>query len=414
MINRAQIILGDSRSMAEVADGSIDLVVTSPPYWHLKDYGAPGQIGYGQTLHDYLKDLYYVWLECFRVLRSGSRLCLNVGDQFARAAVYGRYKVIPLHAEFIAQCEKIGFDFLGSIIWQKKTTMNPTGGAVIMGSYPYPPNGIIEIDYEFILVFKKPGQGKKVSIEIKEASKLTKAEWKEYFAGHWHFGGAKQVGHEAMFPEELPRRLIRMFTFPGDTVLDPFLGSGTTVKVALELGRRVVGYEINPDFAEVIREKIAERAAAGPTAPVEVARRHKAIVKLPTIDYTPGIRDTGPQPDMGRGKSQPPNLLKVVQVIDEATLKLQDGQRVRFLGVKIDRREEAKAYLARYLLGKSVFIRNGSLTGDGAVLGYVYLKNRIFVNGHLIKSGLGSPDSAVEHRLRQRFTRYLAERSPDL
>jgi endonuclease YncB( thermonuclease family) len=117
---------------------------------------------------------------------------------------------------------------------------------------------------------------------------------------------------------------------------------------------------------------------------------------------------------MVRGKPQPPNLLKVVQVIDEATLKLEDGRRVRFLGVKIDRREEARAYLARYLLGKNVFIRNGSLAGDGAVLGYVYLKNRIFVNGHLIKSGLGSPDAAVEHRLRQRFTRYLAERSPDL
>ena len=414
MNNWAKIIIGDSRFLEEIEDESVNLVVTSPPYWHIKDYGVSGQIGYGQCLHEYLRDLYYVWQECFRVLRPGSRLCLNIGDQFARAAVYGRYKVIPLHAEFIAQCEKIGFDFLGSIIWQKKTTMNTTGGAVIMGSYPYPPNGIIEIDYEFIQVFKKPGESKKVSTEIKEASKLTKEEWKEYFAGHWHFGGAKQVGHEAMFPEELPRRLIRMFAFPGDTVLDPFLGSGTTVKVALELGRHAVGYEINPDFSEVIREKIAQKAAAGPPASVELARPHKAFVKLPTIDYTPGIRDAGFQPDMVRGKSQPPNLLKVVQIIDEATLKLQDGQRVRFLGVKIDRREETRAYLARYLLGKSVFIRNGSLAGDGVVLGYVYLKNRIFVNGHLIKSGLGSPDSAVEYRLRHRFTRYLAERSPDL
>ena len=209
MPNWARVYLGDSRAMTEVEDGGIDLAVTSPPYWHIKDYGVPGQIGYGQSLHEYLKDLYHAWRECFRVLREGARLCINVGDQFARAAVYGRYQVIPLHAEFINQCEHIGFDFLGAIIWQKKTTMNPSGGAVVMGSYPFPPNGIVEIDYEFILIFKKPGPSKKVSPEIKAASKLTKAEWKEYFAGHWHFGGVRQAGHEAMFPEELPRRQVK-------------------------------------------------------------------------------------------------------------------------------------------------------------------------------------------------------------
>ena len=247
MVTKAKIIIGDSRQMKEVKNEEIDLIVTSPPYWHIKDYGIPGQIGYGQTLHEYLKDLYYVWKECYRVLRKGGRFCLNIGDQFARSIIYGRYKVIPIHAEFIAQCEQIGFDFMGSIIWQKKTTMNTTGGATVMGSFPYPPNGIVEIDYEFIHIFKKLGKNKRVSKEIKEASKLTKEEWKEYFSGHWYFGGAKQIEHEAMFPDELPRRLIKMFTFIGDTVLDPFLGSGTTVKVALELQRNAVGYEINKE-----------------------------------------------------------------------------------------------------------------------------------------------------------------------
>jgi len=199
METKAKIIIGDSRQMKEVKNEEIDLIVTSPPYWHIKDYGIPGQIGYGQTLHEYLKDLYCVWKECYRVLRKGGRFCLNIGDQFARSIIYGRYKVIPIHAEFIAQCEEIGFDFMGSIIWQKKTTMNTTGGATVMGSFPYPPNGIVEIDYEFIHIFKKPGKGKRVPKEIKEASKLTKEEWKEYFSGHWHFGGAKQIGHEAMF-----------------------------------------------------------------------------------------------------------------------------------------------------------------------------------------------------------------------
>ncbi|RKZ30985.1 site-specific DNA-methyltransferase, partial [bacterium] len=249
----AKIIIGDSRAMPEIADNYIDLIVTSPPYWHIKDYGIENQVGYGQTLHEYLKDLYRVWKECFRVLKPGRRFCLNIGDQFARSIVYGRYKIIPLHAEFIAQCEDIGFDYMGSIIWQKKTTMNTTGGATVMGSYPYPPNGIVELDYEFILIFKKLGKDKKPPKEIKDKSALTKEEWKEYFYGHWYFGGARQNEHKAMFPEELPSRAIKMFTYVGDTVLDPFLGSGTTVKAALDLDRNSIGYEINEEFLDVIK-----------------------------------------------------------------------------------------------------------------------------------------------------------------
>jgi len=119
---QATVYIADSRSMHETPDESVALVVTSPPYWHIKDYGAPQQIGYGQSLHEYLYDLARVWRECWRVLMPGRRLCINIGDQFARAVIYGQYKVIPLHAEIIAQCERIGFDYMGAIIWQKKTT----------------------------------------------------------------------------------------------------------------------------------------------------------------------------------------------------------------------------------------------------------------------------------------------------
>ena len=238
----------DCRRMPELADGSIELVVTSPPYWQIKDYGSAGQIGFGQSLHDYLRDLQQVWAECFRVLHEGGRLCVNIGDQFARASLYGRYRVIPLHAEIICQCAETGFDFMGSIIWRKKTTMNTTGGAVVMGSYPYPPNGIIEIDFEYILILKKPGTPRKAPREIKTRAALSKEEWKSWFSGHWDVGGARKIGHEAPFPDEIPRRLIRMFSFPGDTVLDPFAGRGTTARVALAQGRNTVGYEIRADF----------------------------------------------------------------------------------------------------------------------------------------------------------------------
>ncbi len=251
-----KIIIGDSRSMKEIENESIHLIITSPPYWQLKDYGSEKQIGFDNTYEEYINNLNLVWNECFRILNKGCRLCINIGDQFARSVYYGRYKVIPIRTEIIKFCETIGFDYMGAVIWQKITTTNTTGGASIMGSFPYPRNGILKIDYEFILIFKKIGEGPKVTKEIKEQSKMTQKEWNEYFTGHWNFNGQKQTNHIAMFPEELPKRLIKMFSFVGDTVFDPFLGSGTTTLAAKNLDRNSVGYEINSDFLPIIKEKI--------------------------------------------------------------------------------------------------------------------------------------------------------------
>jgi modification methylase len=395
MNNWANIIIGDSRAMPEVAPESVHLAVTSPPYWHIKDYGVPGQIGYGQSLHDYLLDLYYVWRECHRVLKPGRRLCINIGDQFARAAVYGRYKIIPLHAEIIGQCEDLGFDFLGAIIWQKKTTMNTTGGATVMGSYPYPPNGLVEIDYEFILIFKKPGEGEKVAKESKEASRLSKEEWKEYFSGHWHFGGARQLGHEAMFPEELPRRLIKMFSFAGDTVLDPFLGSGTTVKAALEAGRSAIGYEINADFLAVIQKKLGLKDRL-PFADAETPRitiRAASPDALGPVNYTPRLSNAAPVVDPGGSDYRRDDLPKVVQIVDETTIRLDNGQVVQFFGVQIDRPQETLRYLHERLLGKRVVVKYVAPGVEPGALpaAQIYLKNKIHINGYLVKAGLASP-----------------------
>ena len=407
----AKVIIGDSREMAEVAAGAVDLVVTSPPYWHIKDYGISGQVGYGQSLHAYLKDLCRVWEECFRVIRPGGRLCVNVGDQFARAAVFGRYKIIPLHAEIIGQGEELGFDFMGAIIWQKKTTMNTTGGATIMGSYPYPPNGLVEIDYEFILIFKKPGPAKKVLKDIKEASKLTKAEWKEYFSGHWHFGGARQLGHEAMFPEEIPRRLIRMFTFVGDTVLDPFLGSGTTLKAALDLGRNGLGYEINESFMEIIREKVGLKEGQPLFTSVQIIKREEGTPEISSLNYHPRIQDSSVLRNQENLSKKSQILPKVAAIQDEKTILLDDGSLVRFLGIHIEKPEETKKYFHEYLLGKNVVLKDATATGEnGMVSAYIYLKNKIFINAYLIKSGLASPDFEVEHRYSEKFRR-LAERT---
>lgn len=249
-------INGDSRQMNLIPDKSVHLIITSPPYWQLKDYGTEDQIGFHDSYETYINNLNLVWKECYRILHDGCRMCINIGDQFARSVYYGRYKVIPIRTEIIKFCETLGMDYMGAVIWQKQTTMNTTGGGAIMGSFPYPRNGILKMDYEFILIFKKLGNAPKPTFEQKQLSAMTKAEWNTYFSSHWTFGGARQDGHIAVFPEELPTRLIKMFSFVGETVFDPFMGSGTTALAARNLGRNSIGYEINPEFISYYKEKL--------------------------------------------------------------------------------------------------------------------------------------------------------------
>lgn len=256
MSTRHLLIIGDSRQMSLIPNESVQLIVTSPPYWQLKDYGTNNQIGFNDTYETYINNLNLVWNECYRVLMPGCRLCINIGDQFARSVYYGRYKVVPIHSEIIRFCESVGFDFMGSIVWQKPTSMHTTGGEKVMGSYPYPRGGIVKIDFEHILLFKKLGKAPTPSKEAKAASVLTMEEWNKYFSSHWTFSGAKQNRHVAVFPEELPKRLIKMFSFVGDTVLDPFMGSGTTALAAANLGRDSIGYELNKDFRAFYKEKV--------------------------------------------------------------------------------------------------------------------------------------------------------------
>lgn len=174
--------------------------------------------------------------------------------------ILGRYKVVPIHSEIIRFCETIGFDYMGTIIWQKPTTMHASGGQRVMGTYPYPRGGIVKIDYENILLFKKQGKTPVVTKEIREASRLSDEEWDACFSSHWTFPGAKQSAHIAVFPEELPKRLIKMFSFVGDTVCDPFMGSGTTALAAKNLGRNSIGYELNREFRRYYHEKVMQCA----------------------------------------------------------------------------------------------------------------------------------------------------------
>ncbi len=394
----AHLYFADARTMPEVEDANVALVVTSPPYYAIKDYDVEDQIGYGQSLHTYLVDLYRVWTECHRVLMPGARLCVNIGDQFARTKRFGRYKVIPLHAEIIAQAEQIGFDYMGAIIWQKRTTMETSGGATIMGSYPHPPNGVVEIDYEFILLFKKRGK-RRIPRERREAAAMTKEEWKTFFSGHWTFGGARQGEHGAVFPEELPRRLIRMYTVHDDVVLDPFLGSGTTAQVALQLGRRAVGYELNPDFRSLIEARLDDVDDLTPDQ-VRVEMRGSDQIPLPPVEYTPAIADIRP-------KHPPPrparDLYRVTEVLGPTALRLEDGREITLLGLTVPEAQAAEtlAYLQKYVAGKRVTLRTPLEAHPDAA--YVRLKNRIFINRKMLEMSLAIPDETTDHPQKRRF-----------
>lgn len=253
-----RIIFADAQRMDALDDESVHLVVTSPPYWSIKDYGHPGQIGYDQSYEEYLAALGNVIRECRRALHPGCRMAINIGDQYLRASEHGRYRVQPIPADLSVIAREIGFDFMGNIIWHKISTTNTTGGGSLMGSMYFPKDGHVTYEHEYILLLRKRGDWPRPDAEAKEASRLTKQERTEWFRGVWDdIPPVRQEGHVAMFPVEIPRRLIKMYTFAGETVLDPFMGSGTTALAAAEEGRNSVGYEINREFEGLIRERLS-------------------------------------------------------------------------------------------------------------------------------------------------------------
>jgi len=417
-----KIIIGDSRRMKEVAEESAHLIITSPPYWQLKDYGNGKQIGFNDTYEEYINNLNLVWNECHRILHKGCRLCINIGDQFARSVYYGRYKVIPIRTEIIKFCENAGFDYMGAIIWQKVTTCHTTGGATVMGSFPYPRNGILKLDYEFILIFKKYGNSPKVSKEIKEQSRLTQEEWNQYFTGHWNFPGEKQNKHLAMFPEELPRRLIKMFSFVGDTILDPFLGSGTTSLAAKNLNRNSIGYEINEDFLRVIKDKLnIEQRSIIQDITFEIIKQdefklniEKEIKKLAYIFEDPIKFDKKVDPRKLRFGSKIDNShserethYTVKQIISPEILILNNGLKIKLLGVKEnpEKNGEAIQFLREKTLGKKVFLKFDTKKYDekNNLLCYLYLWNKTFLNAHLIKNGLVDVETTLDYKYKTKF-----------
>ncbi len=412
-----KIVLGDSRSLKQVKDKSVQLIITSPPYWQLKDYGAVNQIGFNDSYEEYINNLNLVWKECYRVLSDGCRLCINIGDQFARSVYYGRYKVIPIRTEIIRCCEALGMDYMGAIIWQKTTTMNTTGGGAVMGSFPYPRNGILKMDYEFILIFKKLGTPPKVTAEQKQKSILTNEEWAQYFSSHWNFNGVKQLEHIAMFPEELPKRLIKMFSFYGETVLDPFAGSGTTSLAAMHLGRNSIAYEINEAFIPVIQDKLSGDLFTRQNE-VSLIKDETtstfSFEKLPYIFHDPhnmdkkiDVKSLQFGSRIGAERTQKEELFGVKEVLSPEDILLSSGLKVKLLGVKTNPlgSEKAIEFLQDKFKKRKVYLKFDSTKydEDGNLLCYLYLDNRTFVNAHLIRTRYVEVDTSIEYKYKKKF-----------
>jgi modification methylase len=248
-----RLVHGDTRSLSFIENESVHLVVTSPPYWTLKRYNeSPAQLGHVADYESFLSELSKVWKEAYRVLVPGGRLVCVVGDVCLSRKEHGRHLVMPLHADIAVICRRLGFDNLNPIIWHKisNATFEANEGTKFLGK-PYEPNAIVKNDIEFILMQRKPGGYRKPTLEQRRLSMIGKEDFATWFRQFWTITGASTRNHPAPYPFELAYRLVRMFSFWGDTVLDPFCGTGTTMLAAMKCGRNSIGVEIDEEYCRM-------------------------------------------------------------------------------------------------------------------------------------------------------------------
>ena len=255
---------GDARELDWIPDGSVHLVVTSPPYWTLKKYNdAPGQLGHLENYDKFMDELDKVWRHSHRALVPGGRLICVVGDVcIARRRNNGRHMVVPLHADISVRCRKIGLDYLTPILWSKITNANyeVENGSSFLGK-PYEPNAIIKNDVEYLLMLRKPGGYRQPTDEQRVLSKISKEDYAKWFRSFWtDVTGASTREHPAPYPVELANRLVRMFSFVGDTVLDPFAGTFSTTVAAMRSGRNSIANELDRAYFKMGTDRVKREA----------------------------------------------------------------------------------------------------------------------------------------------------------
>jgi site-specific DNA-methyltransferase (adenine-specific) len=259
-ITTHRLIQGDARHLPFINDASVHLVITSPPYWTLKKYNdGPNQLGHVTDYETFLAELDKVWREVYRILTPGGRMVCVVGDVCLSRREYGRHVVVPLHSDISVCCRRIGFDNLNPIIWHKisNASYEINNGLKFLGK-PYEPNSIIKSDIEFILMQRKSGGYRQPTECQRKMSMISKDEYGKWFQQFWNLSGASTKKHPAPFPIELAYRLVRMFSFWGDTVVDPFCGTGTTMLAALKAGRNSIGIEIDSEYCKMAEDRLRQ------------------------------------------------------------------------------------------------------------------------------------------------------------
>ncbi len=258
MPSRHRMVRGDARRLSQVVKGPVHLVVTSPPYWTLKKYeDGADQLGRVADYDAFVAEVAKVWRECSRLLVPGGRLVVVVGDVCLSRRRHGRHVVYPLHASIQESCRRMGLDNLAPIIWHKIANADFEMGPGGFLGKPYEPNAIVKNDIEFILMQRKPGGYRSPSPAARAMSVISEADHHKWFRQIWTLPGASTRDHPAPYPLELASRLVRMFSFVGDTVLDPFLGTGTTSLAAALAGRNSVGVEVSPEYLDMARRRFA-------------------------------------------------------------------------------------------------------------------------------------------------------------
>ena len=246
-----RLLEGDSRKVvSDLPEKSIHLAITSPPYWNLKEYvDSPDQLGHVEDYKDFLDAVDVVWEGLLKALVPGGRLVIVVGDVCRSRRKFGRHMVVPLHASIQERCRRLGYDNLAPIIWHKigNAQLEVSNGSRFLGK-PYEPNAVIKNDIEYILFQRKPGGYRTPSLATRVMSVIPVDVHHQCFQQIWTLSGASTRTHPAPFPQKLAERLIRMFSFVGDTVVDPFMGIGTSNAVAAKLGRNSVGIEVVPSY----------------------------------------------------------------------------------------------------------------------------------------------------------------------
>ena len=259
------IVEGDARHMPFLSRESVHFICTSPPYADLIEYPErDGQLGNVVSYEAFLDDLDKVWAEALRVLVPGGRVACVVGDVCVSRRKAGRHFVLPLSADLQVRARRLGFDVLTPIRWHKVANikLEASSSSRFLGK-PNLPNGIVKNDIESILFFRKPGGYRKPTPEMEEESYISTDDYSKWFSAVWtDVTGQLRKGHPAPYPLEIPRRLIRMFSFAGDTVLDPFAGTGSTAVAACETGRNSVSVEVEPAYVDMIDQRFGKQSSA--------------------------------------------------------------------------------------------------------------------------------------------------------